>query len=426
EREENPPEQSLSISGAYNAVDSDNHFIVGRQRAIEMYGDEIEGDRYSAIQLLHRLSLPDDFFCTDNDFIVGLNMTYDDHIAIVTQLGMVGVLPRQLENVNIEEIKSIAINGEKCVTGTGELEIVSNSLAIDEAGGLFVVTSQNMMRLDWNGSALTETWRAPYEAGRGELSPIRLGPGSGSTPSLMGTGNDDKFVVITDGQALMRLVLFWRDEIPSDWEAIAPDKDRRIACEIPITFGNDQAVSSLSEQSVLVSGHAAIIVNNQLVQESLAFNRLPAFVNSAFAAAAGGRPDFAPYGIERIDWNPETRQCETVWVNNELSIPNGIPTMSRASDLFYGIGLRDGEWGVEAVDFATGKSRFFIPAAQKRCSLAAVQQMEPFALRLLMAVRLPLNPHNCENSFYAATEVGPDGAIYTGTFLGVSKYSTDN
>ena len=64
-------------------------------------------------------------------------------------------------------------------------------------------------------------------------SPIRLGPGSGSTPSLMGTkADDDRFVVITDGQALMHLVLFWRDEVPDDWEPIAPGKDPRIACEI--------------------------------------------------------------------------------------------------------------------------------------------------------------------------------------------------
>ena len=423
EREENPPELALGISGAYNLIDSNNHFIVGRQRAIEKYGDEIEGDRFSPITLLHRYYLPDDFFCSDDDFIVGLNMTYDNHLAVVTELGMVGILPNQLEEIAADDVQTFAINGEKCQTDNDGLEIVSNSLAVDEAGGIFVVTSQNMIRLDWDSITLTETWRTHYEAGNGDVSPIRLGPGSGATPSLMGTGDEDKFVVITDGQDLMHLVLFWRDSIPTDWEAIAPGKDRRIACEIPVTFGEPDATTSLSEQSVLVSGYAAVIVNNQLRQASPTFANLPPFVNSALAAAAGGRPDFAPYGIERIDWNPKTRQCETVWVNNELSIPNGIPTMSRETALFYGIGLRDGAWGVEAIDFATGESRFFIPAAQKHCSLAAIQQFEPFTLRLLTAVRTPLNPHNCENSFYAATEVGPDGTIYTGTFLGASKYS---
>ena len=35
-----------------------------------------------------------------------------------------------------------------------------------------------------------------------DVSGPRLGPGSGSTPTLMGTGGQDRFVVITDGQPL--------------------------------------------------------------------------------------------------------------------------------------------------------------------------------------------------------------------------------
>ncbi len=424
EREENPPKLTLGISGAYSALDSDGRFIVGRQRAIELYEDKIVGDRFSPIILRQRLQLPDDFFCRADDLIVGLSMTYDDQIAIVSEQGVVGLIPRQTTELTAENMRSFSINGAKCADQNSALEIVSNNLAIDEVGGIFVVTSQQMIRLDWDGTQLTETWRADYEVGSGGISPIRLGSGSGSTPSLMGTAQDeDKFVLITDGQTLMHLVLLWRDEIPVDWVAIGTDKDRRIACEVPITFGDPQATRSLSEQSVLVSGYAAVIVNNQLTQEPRTFPNLPSFVNSAFAAAAGGKPDFAPYGIERIDWNPETRQCETVWANTALSIPNGIPTMSRTTGLFYGIGQREGVWGLEAVNFADGQSEFFVPSAQTKCSLTAIRQLNPFALRLLTAMRSPANPRNCENSFYAATEVGPDGTIYTGTFLGVSKFS---
>ena len=58
---------------------------------------------------------------------------------------------------------------------------------------------------------LDVAWRVPYEAGTGKTSALRLGPGSGSTPSLMGTApGDDKFVVITDGQELMHLVLLYQ------------------------------------------------------------------------------------------------------------------------------------------------------------------------------------------------------------------------
>ncbi len=123
-------------------------------------------------------------------------------------------------------------------------------------------------RVQWTGSELTldpasGAWRAAYEIGAGQQGG-RLGKGSGSTPTLMGTGDGDRFVVITDGQDVMHLVLMWRDDIPSGWEPIAPGKDLRIAAEVPVTFGNPDAEVAYSEQSVLVRGYGAVVVNNRL------------------------------------------------------------------------------------------------------------------------------------------------------------------
>ena len=165
-------------------------------------------------------------------------------------------------------------------------------------------------------------------------------------------------------------------------------------------------------------------MNNQLQQEPRLWQTFPPAARTLVAAGAGGRPHLAPYGIERIDWNPKTRQCETVWTNPEISIPNGIPTMSTASNLIYGIGQREGIWGLEAIDFETGTSTFFVESRQKQCSLSAIQQIEPRGLRFFSAIRLANNPRGCENAFFAATEIGPDSSIYTGTLLGVSKFST--
>ena len=174
-----------------------------------------------------------------------------------------------------------------------------------------------MYKFRFDGNAISLEWRTEYEAGDGGVSAIRLGPGSGSTPSLMGTALvDDRFVVITDGQDLMHLVLFWRDEVPADWTPL-PGKDPRIACEFPVTFGDPAATQSLSEQSVLVRGHAAVVVNNLLQDES----QIPPIpiVQNAVAALLGGDPDLAPFGIERIDWDPETRTCRSIWANDEIS-----------------------------------------------------------------------------------------------------------
>jgi len=145
-------------------------------------------------------------------------------------------------------------------------------------------------------------------------------------------------------------------------------------------------------------------------------------LSTTLAAIKGADPDSAPYGIERIDWNPEARTCETVWSNTQLSIPNAIPTMSQATGLIYAIGQREGEWGLEALDFETGESTFFVVARQNRCPNSALQQFTPLWMRWIIGPTLSINA-SCENSFYAATEIGPDSTIYSGTTLGASKYT---
>lgn len=422
QREEESVDYPASISGAYSAIDADNRFIIGRSRFIEIFSDAQPNSRFSSIALQQRLTLPDTFFCSNTDTIVGLGLTYDDHIVFATEQAVVGILPRQ-QRLSSNQLQRIVLSPTQCEAPNEISETISNNIAIDEEGGIFVVTSKATVRVQWSEGILSTAWRTPYKSSDTALSALRLGPGSGSTPSLMGTGQEsEKFVVITDGQPLMHLLLLWRDQIPSDWEALAPDLDRRIACQIPVRFGDPEATSSLSEQSVLVHNYATIIVNNQLKQEQAYWQLFPAFIRTSFAAGRGGWPDVAPYGIERIDWNPETRTCATKWVNKSLSIPNGIPTMSTATGLFYGIGQRDGVWGLEAVNFATGESRFFVESRQTHCSWQAVRLVEPRAARLLAALRLSQNPRVCENAFFAATEIGPDSTIYTGTFMGISRF----
>lgn len=420
EREDDPPSYGVGISGAYTLVDADGRFIVARERFVEVFGDEEPGESASAIRLVRRFELPASLFCGDTDVVAGMNMTYDGHLALVTKDGAVAVLPRAPDAMDEAAVVTAAL-GEGCVGGEAE-ETVSNNLAVDESGGLFVVTGRAVHRVDWDGRALTAAWSARYEVGDGAASAIRLGPGSGSTPSLMGRADaPDQFVVITDGQPLMHLVLLWRDAIPEDWTPIAEGKDRRVACEVPVRFGVPDATTSLSEQSVLVSGHAAIVVNDRLTDDTDVLPGTTILANLS-AALLGGDPTLAPSGIERIDWDPETRRCRTVWANPDVKWPNGIPTMSRASGLVYGVALRGDRFGIEALDFATGQPRFFVEGSAQPCG-AGFDAVLPPALRVLLD-REPIASlrGTCENSVYAATEIGPGGALYTGTFYGASRY----
>ncbi len=428
DEEVSPPVIPLGVSGAYSVTDPDGNFLLGRAGFVEIFGDATPGDRGSPIALVKRVFLPPTAFCRSSDLLVGGVMLPDRHLALVTAQAVLSVIPADAALMDAGNVVSLpSENGADCANSAipdTDLETVSNSIAADEHGGIYVVTDAAVIKYQWDGTGLSKVWRTEYESDP-PFSVLRLGPGSGSTPSLMGTEIDqDRFVVITDGQELMHLVLMWRDEIPAGWQPIAPGKDPRIACEVPVRFGNPLATRSLSEQSVLVRGYGAVVVNNLLAAEPA-----PAIVpalTTAIAALFGSNDRYAPRGAERIDWDPVTHTCGTTWVNDAVSLPNGIPTMSAATGLMYAIGQRGGVWGLETLDFDSGTSVMFTPSAQTVCSQAVRDAVSASILGPFLDPTLDRFPQSCENSFFAATEVGPRGAIYTGTFQGVSRFLPDS
>ncbi len=393
-----------SISGAYNMIDADDHLIVGRETAVEVYGDAVPGDRLSPVAQLARFELPASALCRDEDKLVGLTMTADGRVAFATEFGVVGVLPRQPAQMTPATLQVVSLNGAACGDASvpaDALESVSNSIAADENGGIYIVTSTAQYRVDAvDGGAPQVAWRAAYPTndsagGTGVGGGGRLGVGSGSTPSLMGTQpDDDRFVAITDGRDLMHVILMWRDDVPTGWQPIADGYDPRIACEFPVTYGEDDAESSLSEQSLLVRGNSVVVVDNYQQFDPI-LGRFPAQF-APYTQLVSGLPGNQPTGLQRIDWNPMTRRCEEAWANPDISIPNGIPTMSADTGLVYGIGSRDGVWTLEGVDFATGE----------------------------VALTVPTTAFPSNNSFYAATQVGPDASVWTGNFGGITRFET--
>ncbi len=361
-----------ALSGAYTLVDKEGIFYVPDFKRIIAFKDSIPSDSTSPIEVQGIFQIPEEQLNGTTDKIVGLNITHDGMLAIATGLGTVGVISRDFNTAHYLNL--------------GQGEEISNSVACDEEGGIYVVTSNYLYRVQWTGSELTTDevqggWRAEYETGDAQ-SGIRLGEGSGATPTLMGTGDQDKFVVITDGQDLMHLVLFWRNQIPSDWAQIPGTKDRRIAGQIPVTFGDPQVTASLSEQSVCVRGYGALVVNNKMSRE-------PDFMPLLLS----GLSSIAPYGAEKFEWDPQTRQLTSAWANTTISLPNGIPSMSAATNLIYDIGQRNSSWTLEALDWNTGESIF----------------------------HYELGINLIYNSAYAATEIGLNGQLYSGATLGMMR-----
>ena len=396
---------SNATSGAYTVVDRNNTFFTVDGITVLAYRDKYRDKIDSPIELRSSFTLPASALRGDakTDPIVGMTLLYDGRLAVATQLGTVAVINR-----NFSEYWTVKL-------GDGAGEQVSNSIAADEKGGIYVVTEKAMYRVQWTGHALslaehTGAWRAEYEAGEGQVAG-RLGKGSGSTPSLMGNpDDDDRFVVITDGQELSHLTLFWRDEVPNDWIQLPGTKSRRIAAQVPITFGDPSRQATVSEQSVLVRGHGAVVVSNDYrntgglnPEDFPLFKDVlnnPAVTNlrNGLVVTLSQLPSIQPFGVQKFQWNPNgglygRGGLETAWVNKGTSCPNGIPTMSAASNMFYCVGAVAGAWTIEGLDWDTGRNTF--------------------------SKIIGWNP--LYNSFYAGTQIDSNGTMISGTTLGVMQ-----
>jgi len=364
---------SQAISGAYTVLDSNGILYVPKGTSVLVYREEELGEPRSSIRKIHEFKIPSKALLNAEEVIVGMNLTYDGYLAMVTDRSLVIVMNRQTG-----DSVSLRLNPE---------EEVSNSLALDENGGIYVVTHKKMYGLQWDGKALRVRWDASYPT-NDLVMPGRLGRGSGTTPTLMGIGNQDRLVVIADGEKKMSIVAFWRDEIPKDWQGIQ-GYSRRVAGIHPIWFGDPARERSITDQSLLVRGYEAVAVNND-------YGEHPSDVWSNFWTILWSNyKEYAPYGIEKFEWIPGKRVLRSVWANPHLSVPNGIPTMSEATQLIYYLGQHDEVWTIEAVDWKTGE----------------------------LAFRVPLQNAIKYNSYYAGMEIGYDGALVSGTVGGAIRFS---
>ena len=338
-----------SLSGIYTVVGANNWFYVAhKDGSVVAYGDAVDGDMTAKIVEKARFQLPPEI----SGASIGMNMTYDGWIIFPMETGtMVAVSPDLSEYRSVQMKHADSEDTETRGVGYGW---VRNSIAIDKDGGIYAVSRNHMHKIVWTGEELSTheadgAWTAEYRNGTGE--------GSGATPSLMGFGDEDKFVVITDGDIRMNVVLFWRDDIPEDWQLQEGAPSRRIAGQAPADMGEQKVTEIQSEQTVIIAGYGALVVNNT-PRNTPFFLPKEGVGRGATIGPLGNNPKFQPYGIQKFEWNPELRRLEKAWVNEEISSPNGVPWVSTGSGQVYFVGARNNEWTLEAVNWLTGEPTF--------------------------------------------------------------------
>ena len=303
--------------------------------------------------------------------LVGVIMSYDGHLVVAYNKG-IAIVDRNLTQI----IDSYQLPAD---------QVLSNSISIDEHNGIYLASNSNvengkglMQKIILKNGKLSTSeadgaWQSAYDGG--PMAPsIKMGYGTGSTPTLMGFGDDeDKLVVITDGAKRMKIVAFWRDNIPSDAKEVVAGSPR-IAGVRPITCGLPESTEWIqSEQSVACAGYGAFVVNNILSGGATTGDKV-------VDVLAIGPLIETPRGAERLQWNTADNCWETVWTRADISSPSMIPAISTTSEMVFvnGYSQADG-WEVTGLDWNTGETRhrvIFGDTSRGNGTYAIIQYLE--------------------------------------------------
>jgi hypothetical protein len=324
-----------------NLLLEDNKLIVAdpEERILYRLADSDPNDPRSPIAIEGEFSLPAE---TPGRF-THFSLTYDGWIILITHEGYLNAVKPDFSQVVTYDLSQTE----------GDINW-HNAFPIDENGGIYLASQQALTKVQWNSETQTfsTAWRVPYNF-RAEGCPeqsnnqieegIRflLGgecSGSGTTPTLMGVGEMDRLVLTVDGDSPQNnLVAFWRDEIPEDWVGL-PGQDRRVAAITPLPYATSEGQGFNTENSPVVYGYEV-----------------------AVAQYNGLRPSCQPLGgVQKLLWNPTSRQLELVWANEEVSL-NNVLTYSVGSDLLYGSGRKDCSYHFYGLDWDSGETVLDLP-----------------------------------------------------------------
>ena len=360
------PQMSMS-NGNYVICDNENYAYTNARTVICRYKLKEAGNPKAGIVLDKQVDMAP--YMDNPQTLVGMVMTYDGYLVVASGNG-IAIIDRTMSMPPV--VKLIPDD-----------QVITNSAAVDEHNGIYIASNSRtpggkgiMHKFVWKNGKLSEdeadgAWTASYDGGP-EAPAIKMGYGTGSTPTLMGFGDDeDKLVVITDGAKRMKLVAFWRDDIPED--AVPVDAENpRIADQKEISCGLSASTEWIqSEQSVAISGYGAFVVNNVIP------NTVP---DKIVALLSIGPLVTPPFGVERLQWDTEKNQWYSVWTRPDVSSISMIPAISTASNMVFVNGYTEADgWEVTGLDWGTGATShrvIFGQTSRGNGAYAIIQYME--------------------------------------------------
>jgi hypothetical protein len=325
-----------------------------------------------------------------SDGIISVLPDWDGLLWFVTRAGVVGTIERGSGKVRTLRLRS---------------EGISNSFAVDDTGGVFVVSDKALYRFDAARShAPRTTWRRVYP-NSGIRKPGQSDAGSGTTPTLLGR----KWVAITDNADPMNVRVLRRGKRVRPPRAaqrrrlrVLSKQARRIQKKLwkarrreVCAEGVFQPGASATDQSLIGAGRSLVVENNY-------------GYSGITATQLGGttEPGLARVDVQRVKsktskdarGRPPHWRCHEVWTSAERA-PSVVPKLSLANGLVYiyakppSPALED-PWYLTALDFRTGRTVY----------------------RRLAGGGLVYNNN------YAPVTLGPDGTAYVGVLGGLVAF----
>jgi len=301
------------------------NFLLGRNKIWYTYDpkDDTTNNRTSRIFKLSDADTTNPFseivVLDTFDFgVVGINrvqhfsIAYDGNIFFksdtepMSNMGIFGVLSPDFQLLDTLWVR----------TEPGEI-IHHNAFPIDELNASYHVTTKRLLQILWDGQQLSKGFEAFYDF-------VHDGPtgtfaeGSGTTPTLLGWGNQDKLVVVADGHDKNNLVAFWR-ELPVGWTGV-PGMDIHFADSIrlPAARRFSNLFQSIENSPTAYGYDMAVAQFNGFL----------------------GQPCPTTNGVQKVHWDTISNEFSIEWVQRAVNF-NGVLTYSAGSNMVYGSGKED-------------------------------------------------------------------------------------
>jgi hypothetical protein len=249
----------------------------------------------------------------NGEAIISVLPDWSGRFWFVTRNGLVGTVDRRTGKVRRRALKG---------------EGISNSFAVDERGGVFIVSDKALYRFQADGKGRPKvSWRQSYPDS-GVRKPGQSDAGSGTTPTLTGRG----WVAIADNADPMNIQVYKR--------AKEIDGKRKVCSHSVFAKGRGS-----TDQSLIGVGRSLIAENN--------------YGYTGPASTEMGAT--TEPGLARVDVVKRKRggfRCRLAWTSQERA-PSVVPKVSLANGLVYTYTkpptspLED-PWYLTALDFRTG------------------------------------------------------------------------